>query len=119
MWSSRVEFAQPNVNALGRDNIAWRVIIAGNGSNLIVNREPHIFTKNLLKLAATAARGSSVATLVLLTCSLSGCAVVAVTDAAVTTAATVVKAGASVAGAAADVARAGVKAVTGGDAQKK
>ncbi|MDB5808062.1 MAG: hypothetical protein JWN94_184 [Betaproteobacteria bacterium] len=56
--------------------------------------------------------------LALLVGSLSGCAVVAVTDAAVTVGATVVKAGASVVGATVDVARAGVRAVTGGDDKK-
>jgi len=50
---------------------------------------------------------------------MSGCAVVAVTDAAVSVAATAVKAGASVVGATVDVARAGVRAVTGGDESKK
>ena len=49
----------------------------------------------------------------------SGCAVVAVTDAVVSVAATTVKAGASVVGATVDVARAGVRAVTGGDESKK
>jgi hypothetical protein len=56
--------------------------------------------------------------LALLAGSLSGCAVVAVADAAVTVGATVVKAGASVVGATVDVAKAGVRAVTGSEEKK-
>lgn len=48
-----------------------------------------------------------------------GCAVVAVTDAVVTVAATAVSVGANVVGATADVARAGVRAITNNDDQKK
>lgn len=55
----------------------------------------------------------------LLASTLSGCAVVAVTDAAVTVGATAVKVGANVVGATVDVARAGVRAVTGSDDRKK
>lgn len=57
--------------------------------------------------------------LALLTCSLSGCAVVAVTDATVAVAATAVNVGASVVGATVDVARAGVRVLTGTNDQKK
>jgi hypothetical protein len=56
---------------------------------------------------------------VLLACLSGGCAVVAVTDAAITVAATVVKVGANVVGGATDIARAGVRAVTNNDGQKK
>ena len=55
----------------------------------------------------------------LLVSTLSGCAVVAVTDAAVTVGATAVKLGANVVGATVDVARAGVRAVTSSDDRKK
>jgi len=55
----------------------------------------------------------------LISCLSGGCAVVAVTDAAVTVAATTVKVGADVVGGAADVARAGVRAVTNNDDRKK
>jgi hypothetical protein len=84
-----------------------------------LTREPDILMKNLLALAAIAARGSSVAMLALFACFLSGCAVVAVTDAAVTVAATAVNVGANVVGAAADVARAGVRVLTSNNDQKK
>lgn len=57
--------------------------------------------------------------LAMLTCSLNGCAVVAVTDAVVTVAATAVNVGANVVGAAADVARAGVRVLTSNNDQKK
>jgi hypothetical protein len=57
--------------------------------------------------------------LAMLTCSISGCAVVAVTDAVVTVAATAVRVGANVVGATADVARAGVRVLTGTNDQKK
>jgi hypothetical protein len=60
----------------------------------------------------------AIATL-LLTAATSGCAIVAVTDAVVSVAATTVKAGANVVGATVDVARAGVRAVTGSDEAKK
>jgi hypothetical protein len=62
--------------------------------------------------------GIGVALLAFFAGSLSGCAVVAVADAAATVGATVVKAGANVVGATVDVARAGVRAVTGGDDKK-
>ena len=55
----------------------------------------------------------------LLASSLSGCAVVAVTDAVVTVGATAVKVGASAVGAAVDVARAGVRVVTNSDDRGK
>ena len=48
-----------------------------------------------------------------------GCAVVAVSDAAVSVAATTVRVGANVLGGAVDVARAGVRAVTGSEEPKK
>ena len=48
-----------------------------------------------------------------------GCALVAVTDAAVSVAATTVQAGANVVGATVDVARAGIRAVTPGDSERK
>jgi hypothetical protein len=51
--------------------------------------------------------------------SISGCAVVAVTDAAVTVASTAVKVGANVVGTASDIVRGGVRAVTGNNDQKK
>jgi hypothetical protein len=56
---------------------------------------------------------------VLLACLSGGCAVVAVTDAVVTVAATTVKVGADAVGIVADVARAGVRAVTNNADQKK
>jgi hypothetical protein len=56
---------------------------------------------------------------VLVAASAGGCAVVAVTDAAIAVGATVVKVGANVVGGAVDVARAGVRAVTNSDDQKK
>jgi len=56
---------------------------------------------------------------VLLACLSGGCAVVAVTDAVVTVAATTVKVGAVAVGMAADVARAGVRAVTNNADQNK
>lgn len=55
----------------------------------------------------------------MLACSISGCAVVAVTDAAVTVGATVVKLGANVVGAASDVVRGGVRVLTNSSDQKK
>ena len=57
--------------------------------------------------------------LTMLTCSTSGCAVVAITDAAATVAATTVKVGANVVGTATDLARAGVRALTSNNDQKK
>ena len=67
-------------------------------------------TKYLTRIAAI---------LAMLSCSVSGCAVVAVTDAAVTVAATAVRAGANVVGAGIDVARAGVRVLTNNTDQKK
>jgi hypothetical protein len=61
----------------------------------------------------------SVALTAIFAASLSGCAVVAVTDAAVTVAATAVKVGANVVGAGTDVARAGIRALTSNNDQKK
>ena len=55
----------------------------------------------------------------LLACGLGGCAVVAVTDAVVTVGAAAVKVGANAVGAAVDVARAGVRVVTGSDDRNK
>lgn len=55
----------------------------------------------------------------LLACLSGGCAVVAVTDAVVTVAATTVKVGADAVGMVADVARAGVRAMTNSTDQEK
>jgi hypothetical protein len=57
--------------------------------------------------------------LVIVTGLLNGCAIAAVADAAVVVGATVVKVGANVVGATVDVARAGVRALTGSDDHNK
>ena len=70
-------------------------------------------------IARTGVNHAMAVPVMLLACLSGGCAVVAVTDAAVTATATMVKVGANVVGGAADVARAGVRAVTNNDGQKK
>ena len=65
---------------------------------------------NFVKTPEVAGKMHVAASLVVLSLSLGGCAVVAVADAAVTVVATTVKVGATVVGTTVDVAAAGVKA---------
>lgn len=69
-------------------------------------------------LTRAASAGRNAALLALVAGLLNGCAVAAVADAAVVVGATAVRIGANVVGATVDVARAGVRAVTGGDDHK-